>query len=62
MSRVSKKEEAIKAKYSPEESKDDDNSIPEGSICVQEEMVMQRDSDMQSPKLNINPHRQEAKE
>lgn len=54
--------EAIKAKYSPEESKDDDNSIPEGSICVQEEMVMQRDSDMQSPKLNINPHRQEAKE
>lgn len=54
--------EAIKAKYSPEESKDDDNAIPEGSICVQEEMVMQRDSDMQSPKLNINPHRQEAKE
>ena len=54
--------EAIRAKYSPEESKDDDNSIPEGSICVQEEMVMQRDSDMQSPKLNINPHRQEAKE
>ena len=54
--------EAIRAKYSPEESKDDDNSVPEGSICVQEEMVMQRDSDMQSPKLNINPHRQEAKE
>ena len=54
--------EAIRAKYSPEESKDDDNSIPEGSICVQEEMVMQRDSDIQSPKLNINPHRQEAKE
>lgn len=54
--------EAIRAKYSPEESKDDDNSIPEGSICVQEEMVMQRDPDMQSPKLNINPHRQEAKE
>ena len=54
--------EAIRAKYSPEESKDDDNSIPEGSICVQEEMVMQREQDMQSPKLNINPHRQEAKE
>ena len=39
--------EAIQAKYPPKEKKDDDDTIPDGSICVEEEMAMQN-----SPKLN----------
>ena len=49
--------EAIQAKYPPKEKKDDDDTIPDGSICVEEEMAMQN-----SPKLNTKPHKPEAKE
>ena len=49
--------EAIQAKYPAKEKKDDDDTIPDGSICVEEEMAMQN-----SPKLNTKPHKPEAKE
>lgn len=49
--------EAIQAKYPAKEKKDDDDTIPDGSICVEEEMAMQN-----SPKLNTKPHKTEAKE
>lgn len=49
--------EAIQAKYPPKEKKDDDDTIPDGSICVEEEMAMQN-----SPKLNTKPHKTEVKQ
>ena len=49
--------EAIQAKYPPKEKKDDDDTIPDGSICVEEEMAMQN-----SPKLNTKPHKPEVKQ
>ena len=49
--------EAIQAKYPPKEKKDDDDTIPDGSICVEEEMAMQN-----SPKLNTKPHKPEARQ
>ena len=49
--------EAIQAKYPPKEKKDDDDTIPDGSICVEEEMAMQN-----SPKLNTTPHKPEVKQ
>lgn len=49
--------EAIQAKYPAKEKKDDDDTIPDGSICAEEEMAMQN-----SPKLNTKPHKPEAKE
>lgn len=49
--------EAIQAKYPPKEKKDDDDIIPDGSICVEEEMAMQN-----SPKLNTKPHKTEVKQ
>lgn len=52
--------EAIKAKYAPETPKDDDNSIPDGSFCVQEEMAMQNQPEEKSPKLNTKPHKPEV--
>lgn len=52
--------EAIKAKYAPEVSKDEDNSIPDGSICVQEEMAMQNQPEEKSFKLNTKPHKPEV--
>ena len=48
--------EAIQAKYPPKEKKDDDDTIPDGSICVEEEMAMQN-----SPKLNTKPHKPEVR-
>ena len=49
--------EAIQAKYPPKEKKDDDDTIPDGSICVEEEMAMQN-----SPKLNTKPYKPEVKQ
>ena len=49
--------EAIQAKYPPKEKKDDDDTIPDGSICVEEEMAMQN-----SPKLNTKPHKPEVRQ
>ena len=49
--------EAIQAKYPLKEKKDDDDTIPDGSICVEEEMAMQN-----SPKLNTKPHKPEVKQ
>lgn len=49
--------EAIQAKYPPKEKKDDDDTIPDGSICVEEEMAMQN-----SPKLNTKPHKTEVRQ
>ena len=49
--------EAIQAKYPAKEKKDDDDTIPDGSICVEEEMAMQN-----SPKLNTKPHKPEVKQ
>ena len=49
--------EAIQAKYPPKEKKDDDDTIPDGSICVEEEKAMQN-----SPKLNTKPHKTEVKQ
>ena len=49
--------EAIQAKYPAKEKKDDDDTIPDGSICVEEEMAMQN-----SPKLNTKPHKTEVKQ
>ena len=49
--------EAIQAKYPPKEKKDNDDTIPDGSICVEEEMAMQN-----SPKLNTKPHKPEVKQ
>ena len=49
--------EAIQAKYPAKEKKDDDDTIPDGSICVEEEMAMQN-----SHKLNTKPNKPEAKE
>ena len=49
--------EAIQAKYPPKEKKDDDDTIPDGSICVEEEMAMQN-----SPKLNTKPHNTEVRQ
>ena len=52
---------AIKAKYSPEEPQSEENTIPPGSVCVDEEMAMQNEANTQSPKLNTKPHKQEVK-
>ena len=52
---------AIKAKYSPEEPQPEENTIPPGSVCVDEEMAMQNEANTQSPKLNTKPHKQEVK-
>ena len=49
--------EAIQAKYPSKEKKDDDDTIPDGSICVEEEMAMQN-----SPKLNTKPHKPEVRQ
>ena len=50
--------EAIQAKYPPKDKKDDDDdAIPDGSICVEEEMAMQN-----SPKLNTKPHKTEVRQ
>lgn len=49
--------EAIQAKYPPKEKKEDDDTIPDGSICVEEEMAMQN-----SPKLNTKPHKPEVRQ
>ena len=49
--------EAIQAKYPLKEKKDDDDTIPDGSICVEEEMAMQN-----SPKLNTKPHKPEVRQ
>ena len=49
--------EAIQAKYPPKEKKDDDDTIPDGSIYVEEEMAMQN-----SPKLNTKPHKPEVRQ
>ena len=49
--------EAIQAKDPPKEKKDDDDTIPDGSICVEEEMAMQN-----SPKLNTKPHKTEVRQ
>lgn len=51
----------IKAKYSPEEPQSEENTIPPGSVCVDEEMAMQNEANTQSPKLNTKPHKQEVK-
>ena len=48
---------SIQAKYPAKEKKDDDDTIPDGSICVEEEMAMQN-----SPKLNTKPHKPEVKQ
>ncbi len=52
---------AIKAKYSPEELQPEENTIPPGSVCVDEEMAIQNEANTQSPKLNTKPHKQEVK-
>ncbi|MGM9682255.1 MAG: VirD4-like conjugal transfer protein, CD1115 family [Eubacteriales bacterium] len=52
---------AIKAKYSHEEPQSEENTIPPGSVCVDEEMAMQNEANTQSPKLNTKPHKQEVK-
>ena len=49
--------EAIQAKYPRKEKKDDDDTIPDGSICAEEEMAMQN-----SPQLNTKPHKPEVRQ